>query len=113
MFPLRFRRKLAIVVVLLLGASALTSAAQRADRVVVLKKERTLILYSNGTELKRYKVALGGNPVGHKQRQGDSRTPEGTYALDFRNEHSQFYKSIHISYPNESDRKRARSAGVS
>jgi len=101
-----------IVVVLLLGAGS-AAADQHADRVVVLKKERALILYSNGKELKRYKVALGGNPTGPKQRRGDSRTPEGTYILDFRNAQSQFYKSIHISYPSAADRERARKAGVS
>jgi murein L,D-transpeptidase YafK len=110
MLPLDPRRFLAVILLLLSAECAF--ASQRADRVVVLKKERTLVLYSNGTELKRYKVALGANPVGPKQRQGDSRTPEGTYTLDFRNEHSLFYKSIHISYPNETDRKRARSSGV-
>jgi murein L,D-transpeptidase YafK len=108
--PSRVRSPLLLL--FLITATAL-SATPRADRVVVLKKDRTLILYSNGTELKRYKVALGGNPVGPKQRQGDSRTPEGTYMLDFRNEHSSFYKSLHISYPNPADRERARRAGVS
>jgi murein L,D-transpeptidase YafK len=88
------------------------AAQPHAERVVVLKKDRTLILYSNGKELKRYKVALGGHPVGPKQQQGDSRTPEGTYTLDSRNANSRFYKSIHISYPNAADRERARKAGV-
>ncbi|HEY1679372.1 MAG TPA: L,D-transpeptidase family protein [Candidatus Sulfotelmatobacter sp.] len=80
----------------------------RADRVVVLKKERTLQLLSQGKVLKTYKVALGGNPVGPKNRQGDGKTPEGVYVLDFRNAHSQFYRSIHISYPNAHDRAEAR-----
>jgi murein L,D-transpeptidase YafK len=103
----------ALFVVFIALVTAFAAPTKRADRVVVLKKERTLILYSNGTELKRYKVALGGNPVGPKSRQGDGRTPEGTYVLDFRNSKSQFYKSIHISYPNASDRERARKLGVS
>jgi len=85
----------------------------RADRVIVLKKERTLELLSQGKVIKTYKVALGGEPIGPKTRQGDHKTPEGVYVLDFRNAHSQFYKSIHVSYPNEHDRARARQKGVS
>ena len=77
-----------------------------ADRVVVLKKERTLELLNHGKVIKTYKVALGGDPVGPKTQQGDHKTPEGAYVLDSRNPHSQFYKSIHVSYPNASDRGR-------
>jgi murein L,D-transpeptidase YafK len=85
----------------------------RADSVVVLKKERTLELLSQGKVIKTYRVALGGDPVGPKTRQGDHKTPEGVYVLDFRNAHSQFYKAIHISYPSERDRVLARRKGVS
>jgi len=84
-----------------------------ADKVVVLKKERTLQLLSAGKVIKSYKVALGGDPVGPKTRQGDHKTPEGVYVLDSRNVHSQFYKSIHISYPSARDRAEARKRGVS
>src|SRR5579859_3807323 len=84
-----------------------------ADKVVVLKKERTLQLLSQGRVIKTYKVALGGDPVGPKTRQGDHKTPEGLYVLDSRNAHSQFYKSIHISYPSAGDRTAARREGVS
>ncbi len=84
-----------------------------ADRVVVVKKARTLQLLSRGKVIKTYKVALGGNPVGPKTRQGDHKTPEGVYLLNSRNAHSQYYKSIHISYPNERDRAEARRLGVS
>ena len=87
--------------------------ALHADRVVVLKKERTLQLLDQGKAIKSYKVALGGDPIGPKTRQGDHKTPEGVYALDSRNAHSRFYKSIHISYPNARDRAAARKMGVS
>jgi murein L,D-transpeptidase YafK len=63
--------------------------------------------------IKTYKVALGGDPIGAKAQQGDHKTPEAIYVLDSRNPHSQFYKSIHISYPNASDRAAARQKGVS
>jgi murein L,D-transpeptidase YafK len=84
-----------------------------ADHILVLKKERKLELLSEGKVIKTYKVALGSDPIGPKTRQGDHRTPEGVYLLDFRNVHSQFYKSIHISYPSGHDRALARQMGVS
>lgn len=65
-----------------------------------------------GQVLKGYKVALGGEPVGPKTRQGDHRTPEGVYVIDSRNAHSQFHRSLHISYPNAADRERARKLSV-
>jgi murein L,D-transpeptidase YafK len=104
------------LVVLWLCGLGLTQTPARplhADRVVVLKQERTLELLSHGKIIKAYKVALGGDPVGPKTRQGDHKTPEGVYTLDSRNGHSQFYKSIHISYPNARDRAAARQQGVS
>jgi murein L,D-transpeptidase YafK len=83
------------------------------DEVIVIKHERTLQLLSRGHAVKTYKVALGGQPIGPKRTQGDHRTPEGVYVLDSRNAHSQFYKSIHISYPNQQDKTRAAAAHVS
>ncbi len=65
-----------------------------------------------GRVVKEYKVAFGANPVGHKQQEGDERTPEGAYILDYKKSDSAFYKSIHISYPNEDDQLRAESLGV-
>ena len=85
----------------------------RADKVLVLKNERTLELLDHGRVLKKYKVALGGTPVGKKQKQGDHKTPEGFYVIDHRNEHSHYYRALHISYPNADDRVEARKAGVS
>jgi outer membrane protein assembly factor BamD (BamD/ComL family)/L,D-peptidoglycan transpeptidase YkuD (ErfK/YbiS/YcfS/YnhG family) len=83
------------------------------DRILIEKKERRLKLISKGEVLKTYKIALGGNPNGPKERQGDSKTPEGTYFIDSRNKDSRYHLSLHISYPNERDRKRARELGVS
>jgi murein L,D-transpeptidase YafK len=96
-----------------LAASSLPQAqAVTADQVLVLKKEHTLTLWSRGRVIRTYKVALGGSPVGAKQQQGDHKTPEGHYILDRRNPKSQFYKSIHVSYPNGKDRQRAKERGV-
>jgi murein L,D-transpeptidase YafK len=70
-------------------------------------------LLSQDKVLKIYKIALGGNPKGPKERQGDNKTPEGTYVIDSRNRDSAYHLSLHISYPSEKDRKRARELGVS
>jgi murein L,D-transpeptidase YafK len=96
-----------------LSGAQTTAHAVHADRVVVLKKQRALQLLDHGKVIKVYRVALGGDPVGAKTRQGDHKTPEGIYLLDRRNAHSQFYKSIHISYPSERDRAAAHQKGVS
>jgi murein L,D-transpeptidase YafK len=83
------------------------------DRIVVYKHQRRLVLLSDGKELRSYKVALGGEPSGPKMRQGDHRTPEGSYVLDSRNANSHFYKAFHISYPSSKDIAAARKLGVS
>lgn len=84
-----------------------------ADRVVVLKGERKLFLMAGDRTLRTYTVSLGQVPVGHKQREGDSKTPEGFYTLDYRNPNSKFHRSLHISYPSPADRESARRRGVS
>lgn len=84
----------------------------RADKVVVLKGERELRLVSDGDVFARYRIALGGNPVGHKRQEGDQRTPEGRYTLDWRTNDSDYYRAIHISYPAPRDRRRAAAEGV-
>ena len=83
------------------------------DRILIEKSARRLMLISQGEVLKTYKIALGGNPIGPKERQGDNKTPEGTYVIDGRNMDSRFHLSLHISYPNERDKKRAKELGVS
>ncbi|WP_346914214.1 L,D-transpeptidase family protein [uncultured Roseibium sp.] len=88
-------------------------AGARADRVVVFKGERVLELMAGDVTLKRYTVSLGREPVGAKQREGDGRTPEGRYRIDYRNPASGYHLALHISYPDAQDRARARKAGVS
>jgi murein L,D-transpeptidase YafK len=83
------------------------------DRVVVYKRERKLVLLSQGREIRSYKIALGAEPVGPKTRQGDHRTPEGVFILDSRNPNRHFYKAFHISYPNSRDIAAAQKLGVS
>jgi tetratricopeptide (TPR) repeat protein len=83
------------------------------DKILIEKQARRLTLLTKGEVIKTYKIALGGNPVGPKERQGDCKTPEGTYIIDSRNGNSGFHLSLHISYPNAQDKKRARELGVS
>ena len=83
-----------------------------ADRVLVEKAVRRLILLRGGTPLKTYRVALGRAPVGPKEQEGDQRTPEGIYLIDFHKEDSDYHRALHVSYPEQRDIERAAAAGV-
>jgi murein L,D-transpeptidase YafK len=95
-----------------LVSSGVESALPLADRVVVLKGERKLQLLHKGAVLRTYKVALGLRPEGHKEFEGDFRTPEGQYRLTRRNPNSEYFLSIQVDYPNERDVARARKQGL-
>ena len=82
------------------------------NRVVVNKARREMVLLHGESVVRSYRIALGREPVGHKQQEGDGRTPEGRYTIDRRNPKSAYHLSLHISYPSEADRERARAAGV-
>lgn len=84
-----------------------------ADLVRVHKKARKLEVLSEGRVTQTFSIALGGNPEGHKTREGDKKTPEGKYQLDYRKSDSAFYKALHVSYPNERDVAYARAQQVS
>lgn len=81
--------------------------------VVVNKGARKLYLLNDSNVLREYRVGLGFAPIGHKQIEGDGRTPEGSYLIDRRNPRSQFHLSLGISYPNTADRAYARAIGAS
>jgi murein L,D-transpeptidase YafK len=85
----------------------------KADKVIVIKSKRVLMLMRQSEIFKTYKIALGKQPNGHKIKAGDKRTPEGIYKLDSRNSDSKFHMAIHISYPNELDVTNAHRLGVS
>jgi len=87
-------------------------AVERVDLVRVDKSERRLDLIADGKVLRSYSIALGGDPVGQKYREGDQRTPEGRYLLDWRNPDSIAHKSIHVSYPNAGQVEAAKAAGI-
>jgi murein L,D-transpeptidase YafK len=112
---------LAVVIGILIGSFCvvLTPSQEasamlgKADKVLVIKSKRLLMLMKDGEILKAYKCALGRSPQGRKIKAGDKRTPEGTYILDSRNPDSKFHLAIHISYPSDTDIQTAQKMGVS
>ncbi|BBO66927.1 transpeptidase [Desulfosarcina alkanivorans] len=95
-----------------LEAKVFAVRMEPADKVLIEKQARQLTLIAKGEVIKTYTIALGGNPVGPKEREGDNKTPEGIYFIDSRNGNSGYHLSLHISYPNELDSMRARDRGV-
>jgi murein L,D-transpeptidase YafK len=83
------------------------------DRIVVEKAARRLSVFRKGRKLKSYHVALGEQPIGAKRQEGDMKTPEGVYKIDYRNRHSDYHLALHISYPDADDVARAAARGVS
>ncbi|MDZ7904901.1 MAG: L,D-transpeptidase family protein [Cypionkella sp.] len=93
------------------GAKFRRYTGPRVTKVEVHKGARRLYLLSGPTVLKTYKIKLGGNPIGHKQFEGDQKTPEGAYLISHRNPNSTYHLSLGISYPNDADRAYAKSQG--
>lgn len=83
------------------------------DKVLVEKSKRKLYLMSGKNIIKTYNISLGKKPVGHKVMEGDKRTPEGLYWIDWRKQSSKFNLAMHISYPNPRDVAQAKKQGVS
>ena len=89
-----------------------TESFEEIDHIVVEKKARQMKVYNDGVLLKTYKISLGVNPKGHKVKEGDKRTPEGEYEITQKNPKSRFYRTLKISYPNDTDREKATKLGV-
>ena len=87
-------------------AAAPLPPGTRADLLVLHKSARRMVLYSHGSVVRTYTIALGHNPVGPKRRQGDHRTPEGWYVIDHHNPNSAFHRSLHVPYPSARDAAR-------
>ncbi len=118
---------ISLIFISLISVSAITYAKSAAkntskqsipadviiDKVFVDKSERVLKLLSGDKVIKTYHIALGDSPAGHKRQEGDERTPTGSYKLDYKNEKSSYYRSIHVSYPNAADKAQAKKRGVS
>jgi murein L,D-transpeptidase YafK len=86
---------------------------QKADSILILKKDHLMEVMAGGKAIRTYKVALGRGGLAPKEREGDGRTPEGHYIIDARYAESHYHKALHVSYPNAADRKRAAGLGVS
>ena len=82
------------------------------DKILVIKSERKLYLQKQGKTIKTYSISLGPNPIGQKEREGDGKTPEGIYQLNYQKWNSPTYHSYHISYPNDVDVARAKKKGL-
>ncbi|GLK63401.1 L,D-transpeptidase family protein [Paracoccus kondratievae] len=108
-----------VALVLLLGIAACapskfkTYSGPPVTQIVVNKGARQMQLLSGNTVLKSYRIGLGNEPIGHKQYEGDGKTPEGLYYIDRRNPDSRYYLSVGISYPNTEDAARAAALGRS
>lgn len=100
-----------IVITHLTVADTKPTVGEQADRIVIEKAARKMVLYRGQNPIRTYRIALGGQPTGKKQCQGDNRTPEGEYIIDGRNRNSHYHWSLHVSYPNKADRERAKHIG--
>jgi murein L,D-transpeptidase YafK len=114
-----------VFLALLIAAPVSASAPSQAMRelqpkakptvahITVLKSMRRMYLLDpDGNIVREYPIALGGNPVGDKEQEGDGKTPEGRYKISYKNQNSEFYKSLKIDYPNKNDIWRAKRRGV-
>jgi murein L,D-transpeptidase YafK len=98
--------------VLLVAGLLMGESVPKVSKILILKSRRTLTLMAGGQVVRTYKVALGRQPVGPKEKQGDKKTPEGLYTIDLKNDRSQFHLSLRVSYPDAADRERAAKMGV-
>ena len=89
------------------------AAPPPVDLVVVYKSRKVMQLLTGDQVTRSYQIALGRNPLGHKQQAGDCRTPEGCYLVDSHRGASRFHKALHLSYPNSRDLATAKKRGVS
>ncbi len=104
--------KYIVLLIAFLFSNICVATSQDIDYVIVNKKEKKMYLLSEGLKIREYNVVFGANPEGHKQQEGDERTPEGRYTLDYKKKESAFHKAIHISYPNKDDVTSAKARGV-
>jgi murein L,D-transpeptidase YafK len=111
---MRIMKNLFIILLLMLPLiGAANTLLPFADQVVVEKSKRKMYLIKQGVVYREYPISLGYRPLGHKGEEGDKRTPEGRYVIDYRNPESRFYLSLHINYPSEIDQQSAADNGVS
>jgi murein L,D-transpeptidase YafK len=103
---------LCLPLVLLVPSVMQASEFPVADAVIIDKSARELHLLNNGEIFRTFRIALGISPTGDKKKEGDFKTPEGKYLLDMRNPNSDYFLSIHVSYPSAVDRREANQVGA-
>ena len=94
-----------------LSSKKLMAKQKKPNLVVIWKKKRVLALYNRDKLIKAYRIRLGFNPKGQKQKEGDGRTPEGKYFITHKNPYSKFFLSLGLNYPNQDDKTRAAGRG--
>ena len=94
-----------LITVIFLLISTISIAQDKIDIIIVKKSERILYAVKDDKIIKKYDIAIGQNPEGHKLKEGDKKTPEGYYFIDGKNPKSKFFLSLHMSYPNFHDKK--------
>ncbi|MDR1691347.1 MAG: L,D-transpeptidase family protein [Rickettsiales bacterium] len=106
--------KFLILLIITFGFSygAVAVMEQAVNKIVVYKNDRKMFLYNKDVKIKEYDIDLGFDPFGHKQKEGDGKTPEGIYKISGRNPNSSYYLSLRISYPSEQDKLNAKKLGV-
>ncbi len=109
---MKFRGNLFVLGLIAISSVSLASDFPAAEKVIVEKEKRKLHLLKGDEIFRTFEIALGIAPVGNKESEGDFKTPEGVYTLDTRNPDSDYFLSIHISYPNHRDVREARAKGV-
>lgn len=104
-----------LLTILIVLFSSISSFAKESDvnKVMIVKSQNRMVLLSDSKIIKQFHVVFGANPTGHKKQEGDEKTPEGTYILDYKKSDSAYYKAIHISYPNKADILAAKNQAVS
>ena len=80
-------------------------AQNSIDMIIIKKSQRVLYVVKDDKVIKKYDIAIGKNPIGHKLKEGDKKTPEGYYFIDGKNAKSKFFLSLHTSYPNFHDKR--------
>ena len=105
-------RAIGVGLLLAFGVGGGVTAELEADRILVVKSERKLMLMAGDSVMRTMDIALGLMPRGHKEREGDYRTPEGTYFIESKKSDSDYFLALKVSYPNASDRARAKQLGV-
>lgn len=88
-------------------------AKVKIDYLLVDKSQKTMKAYSGKNLIKTYQISIGKTPIGHKVFEGDNKTPEGNYTINDRNPNSAYHKNLGVSYPNKTDREKAKQLGKS